>query len=65
MPSEADTKKRAMVSLLKKLARKYKLQVTLVRESTDVQVMSAFRKVLRWAHPDKGGSDEDTKGLIN
>ena len=46
MPSYTDGKKRAFVSLLKKLARKYNLQVDIVRESSDVQVMAAFRKVL-------------------
>lgn len=63
MPSQSDAKKRAFDSLLKKLARKYNVQVEVVRESTDGQVGAAFRKVLRWAHPDKGGSEEDTKAL--
>lgn len=63
MPCDVDVKKRALVTLLKRLARKYKLNLDLVREASDAQVLAAFRRVIRWAHPDKSGSEDDTKDL--
>ena len=62
MPCPTELKKRALVTVLKKLARKYKVKLELVQEATDAQVMAAFRKVIRWAHPDKSGSADDTSG---
>ena len=35
MPSDVDAKKRALVTLLKRLARKYNLNLDLVREASD------------------------------
>ena len=63
MPSEVDAKKRVLVTLLKRLARKYNLQLSLVREATDAQVGAAFRRVIKQAHPDKRGSAADAKEL--
>ena len=46
--------KRALVTLLLALAGAYGLQVTLTRESTDVEVTRVFRRVSIKVHPDKG-----------
>ena len=51
------------MTLLKQLARKYKLTLDLNRQSSDAQLQAAFRRVVRWAHPDKRGSNEDMQGL--
>ena len=37
--------------------------VILTRQSTDVEVSAAFKKVARTAHPDKGGAPEHQKAL--
>ena len=63
MPSVLDQKRRALVTLLKQLARKYKLTLDLNRQSSDAQLQAAFRRVVRWAHPDKRGSNEDMQCL--
>ena len=47
--------KRALVSILLQLASFYTLDVDLVRESHDDAVLSAYRRVAKKAHPDKGG----------
>ena len=43
------------MTLVKAIAVIYGLAAGLTRESTDVQVRAAFRKVSRKAHPDRGG----------
>ena len=49
--------KRTFVSVILRLARIYAVAVgALSRESPDPEVLSAFRKVARRAHSDKGGS---------
>ena len=45
------------------MARKYQLNLDLVREASDAEVVAAVRRVLCWAHPDKSGSEDDTKEL--
>ena len=55
MVSNIDTARRALVTLLKSLAGIYCVVVFLNRQSTDVEVSAAFKKVARKAHPDKGG----------
>ena len=52
-----------MVTLLKSLAAIYCVVVILTRQSTDVEVSAAFKKVARKAHPDKGGAPEHQKAL--
>jgi curved DNA-binding protein CbpA len=52
-----------MVTLLKSLAGIYCVAVLLTRQSTDVEVSAAFKKVARKAHPDKGGAPEHQKAL--
>ena len=63
MVSNIDTAKRALVTLLKSLAGIYCVVVVLTRQSTDVEVNAAFKKVARKAHPDKGGAPEHQKAL--
>ena len=63
MASNIDTAKRALVTLIKAIAVIYGLAAGLTRESTDVQVRSAFKKVSRKAHPDQGGTTEHMTGL--
>ena len=46
--------KRALVSLLLRLASAYTVVISINRDSTDVAVTGAFRKVKIKAHPDKG-----------
>ena len=54
MVNNIDTAKRALVTLIKAIAVIYGLAAGLTRESTDVQVRAAFKKVSRKAHPDRG-----------
>ena len=63
MVSNIDTAKRAFVTLLKSIAVIYGLVAGLTRESTDIQVRAAYKKVSRKAHPDKGGAEEHSKAL--
>ena len=63
MVSNVDTTKRALVTLLKSLASIYLVVVGITRESSDVQLRSAFRKVSRRAHPDHGGTEAHQKAL--
>ena len=64
MPTRArDLKKRALVRLLKELARKYHVQVAVTQIATDETVLQAFKRVACKAHPDKGGTKEDAQRL--
>ena len=63
MVSAVDRTKRALVTLLKSLALAYGVTLQITRESSDTQVRSAFRKVSRKTHPDRGGKEEDQKRL--
>jgi len=65
MVSAIDRAKRALVKLLKQLAKGYDLQVDVVRESADSVVRSAYRKVSRRTHPDRGGDAQDQVALNN
>ena len=51
------------MTLLKSIAVIYGLVAGLTRESTDVQVRAAYKKVSRKAHPDKGGAEEHIKAM--
>ncbi len=56
--------KRALVTLLLELARAYGLTLSLNRDSPDLVVKKAFKKVVLRVHPDKpGGSEEAAKKL--
>ena len=63
MPSEADIAKRELVKLLRALAAKYGVALTVARESAEKDVHQAFRKVSLKAHPDKGGAVADFQKL--
>ena len=58
MVSAIDSAKRVLVALLKTLAAVYSVTLSLTRESTEVEVRSAFRRVSKKAHPDHGGKVE-------
>ena len=55
MVSAIDRAKRLLVNLLKTLAATYGVVLQLSRDSSDVDVRKAFKKVSRKAHPDQGG----------
>jgi hypothetical protein len=55
--------KRALVSLLLALSRVYRLELNVSRDSPDTDVEKAFKKTVRRAHPDKGGSLEEAQQL--
>ena len=61
--SRLETAKRAFVSLLLLLARKYVVPLVLARDSADQVLLSAFRKLSRKVHPDRGGSLADSQKL--
>ena len=63
MVSSVDTAKRMLVTLLKSLAAIYSVVLGLTRESTDIEVKAAYKKVSRKAHPDQGGAPEHQKAL--
>ena len=56
MPSEVDLAKRELVKVLRALAAKYKVTLSLTRESSNQDVDKAFRRVSLKVHPDKGGT---------
>ena len=56
--------KRALVSLLLSLARQYAFALTINWDSPDKLVLDSFRQPARKAHPDKGGSKEHMRKLI-
>ena len=55
--------KRTLVTLLLRLAAAYQVVVSINRDSPDVKVTQAFRKVVLKVHPDKGGSLADAQKL--
>ena len=64
MPSERETRKRALVSLLRSLGQAYGCHVSISRSSTDQEVRRAFRAVALKVHPDKpGGSNAEFQKL--
>ena len=61
--SPAQRAKRTLVQLLQTLAQQYNVVLRLTLDASDAQVLAAFKKVCRKAHPDKGGSEEHQKEL--
>ena len=51
--------KRALVKVLFQLAGQYDLQLKLNRDSSESDVLKAFRRLVLKVHPDKGGSSKD------
>ena len=64
MVSTIDYARRALVALLKALAKNYGVVLALSRDSSDAQICTAVQEVSLKAHPDHGGSEEDQK-LLN
>ena len=67
MPAgSAQLAKRALVTLLLILARKYDIPAVVAnRDSPDAVVLATFKKVSKKVHPDKGGSTQDFQKLNN
>ena len=63
MVSSVDRAKRALVSLLLRLAKLYAVLLDISRESTDADTRRSFKKVSRKTHPDRGGSGEHQQSL--
>ncbi len=61
MVSSVDLAKRALVALLKLLAAAYSCALDVTRDSSEQEVKSAYRKLCKKAHPDKGGQEADQK----
>ena len=61
--SLVQTTKRALVSLLKSLAVKFKLVLSITHDSDDAEVRKSYRTVSRRVHPDRGGFAEGQKKL--
>jgi len=55
--------KRALVKVLLRVAALYRCAVELNRDSPDEVVLTAFKKVVRKAHPDKGGQVKHAQAL--
>ena len=55
--------KRALVSLLGRLAVAYNVTISVSRDSSDDKVTAAYRKVVLKVHPDKGGAVQDAQDL--
>ena len=54
---------RAFVAVILAVARCYQLLVQVNRDSSPEDLLKAYKRVLLKAHPDKGGSNEDTQRL--
>ena len=63
MVSAVDRAKRALVTLLRLLATAYGFVADVTRESSDLEIKSAYRKLSRKVHPDKGGLVADQTRL--
>ena len=61
--SSLDAVKRNFVKVVKEVARKYGLNLSLSRDSTESEVLIAYKAAARKAHPDKGGRNEDMQKL--
>ena len=61
--SSLDGAKRNFVKVIKEVARKYGMNLGLIRDSTDSEVLTAYKAAARKAHPDKGGLREDMQKL--
>ena len=54
---------RAFVRVLLALASQYSVSLSVNRDSSPVVLLSAYRRLLKKAHPDKGGRKEDVQTL--
>jgi len=65
MVSAFDRCKRALVILIRTLSGLYGCSVTVTRDSSDASVRTAYRKLSKTVHPDRGGSAADQSSLNN
>ena len=63
MPATARAARRAFVTVLLALAAAYGVAVATNRDSTDADLLTAFKKLILRVHPDKGGSVADMQRL--
>ena len=63
MVAELDRAKRALVTLLRRLASQYAVTLDLTRDSLDADVHTAYRKVSGKTHPDRGGRERDRESI--
>ena len=64
MPSSLLTQAtRAFVKFLLTLAQVYELALTVNRDSSEKDLLKAYKRVALKAHPDKGGANKDFKTL--
>ena len=56
--------KRAFVRVLLALAVVYNVELLITRDSSDTDVVKAYKKVSLKAHPDKGGKVEDQQEAV-
>ena len=64
MPSSLLTQAtRALVKVLLALAQTYELALTVNRDSSETDLLKAYKWPALNAHPDKGGTDNDFKTL--
>lgn len=63
MVSAIDLAKRALVTLLNKVACVYAVVLGITRDSSDGDVRQAYRKLSKKCHPDKGGKPEHQQSL--
>ena len=54
---------RAFVKVLLALARSYEVVLAVTRDSTAPELLKAYKKVVKKAHPDKGGIAADFRRL--
>ena len=64
MVSVAVQARRALVTVQLALAAAYRIVFSVTRDATDDAVLAAYKRVLRRAHPDKGGSKADAQKLL-
>ena len=64
MPTSAATlAKRALVSVILRLAVAYLITLAVNRDSPDERITAAYRKLVLKVHPDKGGRVSDMQEL--
>ena len=63
MPASApQVAKRAFIKLIIALAATYTVAVVLNQGSSDSEILSAFRRLVKRVHPDKPGGSTEQKG---
>ena len=65
MVSAVDVAKRALVTLLLRVAALYSLTLGVKRDSPDSEVKRAFRSLSKRTHPDRGGDKASQQDLNN